>query len=514
MVRRALLASSAVVGLAAGVSVAASAAAAPDGSTVQASERAVRIAAAQPNVVGTPHMIIHQRDKGTAPGYIFTGPKVDGPRPKGTFVGPMISDNRGRPIWFQNYPGQIHATDVRVQTYRGQKVLTYWLGRSAPDNPGVGVGTDLILNSHYQVIKRVHSHGREAADQHEFQITKRGTAIVVSYQVRTMNAKAEGGARQQKVYDCVVQEVNLRTGKLAFVWHSAVHVPLSDSFVPPPKDATTGKPLANTPWDYFHINSVNIDRDGNVIISSRHTFSVYKVNYKTDKTMWTLGGKASTFKLGPGVAFSWQHNAVPLGHNTYRIFDNNWSRIPPKPKNKVSRVLWIKVHPNTKTANLVRKALIHPSGKVLAGSQGNAQTLGKGHVFVGWGDADRISEFNAKGKMLFNAQFPAHPAKDLFINTYRAYRFPWVGMPTGHPTLHRSSPNGHEQFDVVWNGATRVVKWRINGGSGPRKLHLLGTTRWRGLDTAFRLSRAPAYVQVTAVDGRGHILARTGVVRS
>jgi len=157
-------------------------------------------------------MIIHQRDKGTAPGYIFTGPKVDGPRPKGTFVGPLISDNRGRPIWFQNYPGQTHATDVRVQTYKGQKVLTYWLGRSAPDNPGVGLGTDLILNSHYQLIKRVHSHGREAADQHEFQITKRGTAIVVSYQIARRNLSKIGGGKNQAVYDCVVQEINLRTG--------------------------------------------------------------------------------------------------------------------------------------------------------------------------------------------------------------------------------------------------------------------------------------------------------------
>jgi hypothetical protein len=454
-------------------------------------------------------MVIHERKPGIAPGYIFTGPKVDGPRPKGTFVGPLVSDNRGRPIWFVNYPGQTHATDVRVQTYKGQKVLTYWVGRSAPGNPGVGVGTDLILNSHYQVIKRVHSHAREAADQHEFQITKRGTAIVVSYQIARRDLSKHGGSDHQAVYDCVVQEVNLQNGKLGFVWHSIRHVPVTKSYLPIPKAGH-----ANVPFDYFHINSVNFDRDGNVVISGRHTFAVYKVDYKTAKTIWTLGGKSSTFKLPRGARFSWQHNAVPLGRHIYRIFDNNWSRIPPKPKNKVSKVLWIKVHPKAKTANLVRKPLIHPSGKVLAGSQGNAQTLGKGHVFVGWGDADRISEFNAKGKMLFNAQFPAHPAKDLFINTYRAYRFPWVGKPTGHPRLHLSAPGGRQQFDVVWNGATRVVKWRINGGSSPKKMHLLGTTLWRGLDTAFRLSRAPAYVQVTAVNRGGHVIARTGVVHS
>lgn len=514
MVRRALLAGSAVVGLTAGLAVADTAAASPGGTTNhqtahqtthqavhQAAHRAHRIAAASPHAVGTPRMIVHERRKGTDPGFIFTGPKFDGARPRGTFVGPLISDTRGRPIWFANYARQNHATDVRVQTWRGQKVLTYWVGHSAKNNPGVGVGTDLILNSHYRVIKRVHSHARKPADQHEFLLTKRGTAIVVSYQIRRMNARPEGGARHQKVYDGLVQEINLRTGKLGFVWHSTKHVPLSRSHVPPPAHA-------NTPWDYFHLNSVNFDRDGNVIISGRHTFAVYKVNYKTDKTMWTLGGKRSTFKLGPGARFSWQHDAIGVGHNTYRIFDNNWNRLPPKPKHKVSKVLWIKVHPKKKTANLVRKALIHPSHKVLAGSQGNAQTLGHGHTFVGWGDADRIGEFTARRRMLFNAQFPNG------MNTYRAYRFPWVGHPLGHPTLHRSHPGGREQFDVVWNGATRVVKWRILGGRSRSRLHIVGHTRWRGLDTAFRISPKPAVLVAVAIDRRGHVLSKSGVVRS
>jgi hypothetical protein len=507
MVRRALLAGTAVVGLTAGSVLAGSAAATPNGSAAQHSQRAVKITRVDPKVVPTPKMIVHARSPKVDNGYVFTGPKVDGPRPKGTYVGPLISDNRGRPVWFQNYPRKIRATDVRVQRWGGRKVLTYWLGQSAKDNPGVGVGTDLILNSHYQVIKRVQSHARQSADLHEFQITKRGTAIVDSYQIRTRNATAEHGARQQKVYDCVVQEINLRTGKLGFIWHSIRHVPLSDSFVPPPESAK-GKPLANVPWDYFHLNSVNFDHDGNVIISGRHTSAVYKVDYQTAKTIWTLGGTSSTFKPGPGARFSWQHNAMATRrHNIYRIFDNNWNRVPPKP-NRVSKVLWIKVHPKAKTANLVRKALIHPSGKVLAGSQGNAQPLAHGHVFVGWGDADRISEFDARRHQLFNAQFPAG------MNTYRAYRFSWIGQPLGRPKLHRAFANGKEQFDVVWNGATKVVKWRILGGHTAKHLHLIGKTLWEGLDTAFCLSPAPAYVQAVAVNRRGHVLSRSRVIRS
>jgi outer membrane protein assembly factor BamB len=99
-----------------------------------------------------------------------------------------------------------------------------------------------------------------------------------------------GGPADQQVIDGVVQEIDIATGKVLFQWNSADHVPYRDSHAPLP-------PAADRPWDWFHINAVHLDTDGNLLVSSRNTWTVYKVNRHTGKIMWELGGKQSSFTL-------------------------------------------------------------------------------------------------------------------------------------------------------------------------------------------------------------------------
>src|SRR3712207_2056322 len=124
-----------------------------------------------------------------------------------------------------------------------------------------------------------------------------------------------GGARDAQVIEGVVQEVDVETGEVLFDWHSLDHVPIEETWRPTPKD---GK----VPHDYFHINSVEEDADGNLVMSARNTNAVYKVNRRTGKLMWTLGGKNSDFEMGEGVKFGIQHDARWLSDDVLQIFDN------------------------------------------------------------------------------------------------------------------------------------------------------------------------------------------------
>jgi len=492
MARRALIAGTAAAGVAVTL-----VAAVPQSASARRASVSITRATPQANY---PHLAVSTRLAGRAHGYLFAGPKLDGPdpRPAGAPVGPMIVDDAGRPVWFMNVPGPHRATDVREQTYRGKPVLTYWYGGTGV-TLGVGVGDDYILNQHYQVIRVVHGHGPQMADQHEFLLTPGKTAIIVSYQERRADASAVGGSAHQDVLDGVVQEIDLNTSRVVFEWHSLGHVPLKNSYVPAP----SGQP--DTPWDYFHINSVKIDSDHHLLISGRHTFAVYKVDRHTGHVIWRLGGKHSSFAMGTGARFSWQHDAEGLGNNTYRIFDNKWSQIPPEPTNRQSRVVYIHIKPAARTATRVR-AITYPRGDgLLAGSQGNAQSLPNGNVLVGWGAADHVSEFTRSGRMIFDAHFPTG------YNTYRAYRSPWVGRPDAAPFMRFASPGGRRQVDILWNGASTVSRWRLLGGAAPGRLHAIGSTRWNGYDTAVRISPMPAYLQAVAVDGAGHTIGRTGV---
>jgi Arylsulfotransferase (ASST) len=100
---------------------------------------------------------------------------------------------------------------------------------------------------------------------------------------------------------------DISTGKVLFQWNAADHVPYQDSEQPRPASAAT-------PWDWFYINAVHLDTDGNLLISARHAWAVYKASPRTGNIIWVLGGKHSTFKLkaAPGQVLDITYRAYRL----------------------------------------------------------------------------------------------------------------------------------------------------------------------------------------------------------
>ncbi len=211
-------------------------------------------------------VLTHGADNGN--GDIFLAPNGGPPGPSGPGYagGPEIISNTGKVIWFHALPAGDIATDFRTQTYLGKPVLTWFQG-----SVDGGPGTDLIYNDRYQQIATVSAGNGYRTDMHEFLITPWNTALILADDTTAANLTSIGGPSDQQVIDGVVQEIDIRTGKVLFQWNSADHVPCSDSHVPLPSSASE-------PWDWFHINAVQLDTDGNLLVSSRHTWTVYKVN--------------------------------------------------------------------------------------------------------------------------------------------------------------------------------------------------------------------------------------------
>jgi hypothetical protein len=346
-------------------------------------------------------------------------------------------------------------------------VLTWWEG-SSHTGVGHGEGVEYVVDQHYRVIATVKAgHGLDA-DRHEFTLTPQGTALItISHQV-PYDLSSVGGPANGSVFDGVVEEIDVATGRVLFEWHSLDHVPLTESEAPAPTSAST-------PYGYFHVNAVNLDQNGNLLIDARNTWTVYDVDRHTGKVLWRLGGKQSDFALGTGVAFAWQHNPLPAGRDTIRLFDNEASpTVRPHP-----RVLWIHLDQRTKTATLVR-SIEHPAG-LLAGSQGNAEALDDGNTFVGWGATGRVSEFDQDGALLFDATVPAG------WDTYRGYRADWDGETDGPARLILAGPDA--------------------GSLAP-----VAVTAWNGLDTVLTLPGAPAELEVVALDAHGRVLASSAPV--
>jgi len=431
----------------------------------------------------------------SATGDIFLAPQV-GPVQQG----PELIGPNGGLIWFDPVPVNDAATDFREQSYHGQPVLTWWEGNEAA---GVGSGEGMILNTSYQEVKAVTAGNGLTADLHEFQLTPRGTALITAAFPVVVNASSVKGSTQEVVLDSVVQEIDVATGLVVFQWDSLDHVPLTASYSNLPTKAHTANSVAS-PFDYFHVNSIEPDKDGNLLISGRNTWAVYKVNRGTGAVMWTLGGKSSSFKLGPGASFAFQHDVrvQAFGDQFLTMFDDGAG--PPYVHSQ-SRALKLELNLKRKTADVVSQRLHSPP--LLSSFEGNDEQLPNRNDFIGWGQQPYFSQYNAQGKLVFDGRFVDNNI------TYRAYRFQWSATPTYPPAVATARHGSKMTVYVSWNGATSVSSWRVFGGSSTTALNPIVTARKSGFETAITTG-ARGYVAVQALGSGNHPLGgRSAVVQ-
>src|SRR5580658_8011796 len=273
-----------------------------------------------------PAVTVLLNSPGQADGLIFIAPKGagigGGPQPGP--VGPEIVDNSGRVIWFSPVTNGQGAADFRVQSCRGKPVLT-WAQQSNFGKLAEGESVNTILDDEYHVVATVRAGNGLNADAHEFLLTPQGTALVTIYDLVTADLTSVGGSKDAQVWEGSIQEIDVATGKVIFEWRSLGKVGFDESYWPLPDSSTEA-------WDYIHINSVALDDDGNLLLSARHTSTVYKIDRHTGEVIWRLGGKKSDFRFGADAGFSFQHNAVAVGGDTIRIFDNEVNPKPVQPQ--------------------------------------------------------------------------------------------------------------------------------------------------------------------------------------
>jgi len=426
------------------------------------------------------------------PRYIFVAPRGYTSASVGQ-SGLMIVDRDGGLVWFGPPLGGT-PLNFTTQAYRGQPVLTWSAG--VVNQVGVTTGTSYIADSSYRVIATVKAGNGAQTDLHDFKLTPQGTALVTAHRKVSADLSALGGPAKGAVLSSAAQEIDVATGKVLFEWNTIDHVPLTESQQP------LQGGTADTPYDYFHINSVALAPDGDLLISSRNTWTVYKVGRRSGAIRWRLGGKKSDFTAGPGAAFSWQHDASMPGPDTLTLFDN--ASAPPEEKQSRALVL----HVDTRAMRVtLRRAYAHPAG-LLADNQGSMQLLPDGRAFVGWGAQPYFSEFDGHGGLLLNGQFPLND------QSYRAFTSDWTGHPPGRPAVVvRPNPARGSAVYVSWNGATEVAAWAVLAGKNPSTLAAAGSQRRAGFETVISVNSEGPYFAVTAQDAGGRPLGRSATVK-
>ena len=373
----------------------------------------------------------------------------------------------------------------------------------------------MILDSSYRTVRSVlPGGGMASSDMHEFLPINNGkTALMTVYQQRQFdmtpwNIKTGMGWLMESIF----QEIDVETSKVLFEWRSLDHVDPSMSYTYPAHTDTSGTGLnVHEPWDYFHINSVDKNADGDYLISSRHTCAIYKISGKDGSVIWQLHGANPTFR-NINFSFSQQHDARWLSenatHTLLSLYNNGYNGF--NQTHQYSGGMLVMIDHVANTAFLIREYTPYIKD-LLSSSQGNMQVLPNKNVVMGWGNNRYISEHDEEGNLLLWASFAGDP-----VMNYRAMKFEWESDPTDAPALwtysRSSDPLSSTTFYVSWNGATRVKSWRFFGAAnstGPWVF--LAEVAKTGFETEYTNSSFYAWTRAEAIGANGAVLRRSAL---
>jgi hypothetical protein len=274
---------------------------------------------------------------------------------------------------------------------------------------GAYFGLDSALN----IIDTFQCVDGVTVDSHELILHPDGgyTLLGVSTTTKDMSSIA-GGNPSARITGSVIQTFD-RDRNMIFEWRGIDHYNVLDA---QHIDLTTAT------IDFEHANSVDIDSDGNYLLSNRHLNEITKINGATGEIIWRFGGVHNEFTfLNDTTHFSYQHYARFLPNHHIILFDNgNYDPF------QESRAVEYAMDETNMTATQVWEFRHDPPTFGMA--MGNAQRLSNGNTMIGWGiDADyAATEVDPHGNTVYELTLPPPPPPPTipFVISYRILKYP------------------------------------------------------------------------------------------
>ncbi|KAI9926043.1 hypothetical protein ASPWEDRAFT_108994 [Aspergillus wentii DTO 134E9] len=462
-----------------------------------------------------PKLNITVPSQSTEPGYIFitansgfTDESV-GPEQPAAYI---FHDN-GDLVW--SSVGYLGGTvvDFSPTIVNGKPVLRAFQGLLDPFH-GRMYGDHVILDEKYQTLQVVRAASHQLVSGHEFEVVNGRTVLVEVPVSVPFDLSPYGGVKGQDwILSHGFQELDLETGELLFEWYSLDHVSPDGSSLPLKTSGSFNAFTSTNAWDYFHLNSIEKDDEGNYLISARNYAAIFKIDGVTGDILWQLGGRfGSNFSIPDNVHFAFQHDArlryrSPDGSiERISLFDNSASSSA-RNISAFSRARLIELNHTAGTASELRT---YPApDSLLANSQGNTQFLDSGNIFVNWGQAGAVTEFAENGTVLYHAYLDSEPHRN--VHSYRGFRANWTGLASEDTALVALKAGDRVLLFVSWNGDTEVRYWRFNLERDGQRL-LLGRTERTGFETSFNVGvgvNSGDSFWAEAIDGNGRVLGES-----
>ncbi|MEM8534299.1 MAG: arylsulfotransferase family protein, partial [Chloroflexota bacterium] len=406
---------------------------------------------------------------GTDDGYLFLSNWIRNQAIKDSYL--LILDNFGEPIYYEALADGNRGLDLKRQP---DGTLTYF------DDV---IHAYHVMDSSYEIIDTIQAGNGYETDHHGIQILPNGHALFMIYHQRPADLSDIGGRADAEVVDLIIQELDT-SNNVIFEWNSADHIAYTDTF----EDIDTAI------VDYIHGNAVELDFDGNILISSRHLSEITKIDRQTGDVIWRLGGKQNEFTFENDEPFHYQHDIRRLANGNITLFDNRFGEQP-----RYSRALEYAIDEEEKTVTKVWE--YRHESDVYAAAMGSHQRLPNGNSLIGWGTAETtLTEVTPAGDIAFELAF------DPPYVSYRVFRFPWQGFPNTEPTLMTMTDDEGERLAYSWNGATEIDSYQVYGDAQPTSTTELETREKSGFETSTALDDVAddvCFFQVMPIDKEG-----------
>jgi hypothetical protein len=355
----------------------------------------------------------------------------------------LILDNSGAPLWYWRHNED--RRDLRVQ----QGLLTMRV------RGGYGGGGYIALDRTYSVVDTFFAPPGYQMNDHDFQLLPNGHYLLIGNDERLVDLRPVGGEPNAMVLGNSLIEMD--AGDLpVFIWRCWDYFPVLENV----RDQPPRQQI-----DYVHMNSIDVDLDGNYVISCRHLSEITKINRETGDIIWRLGGRSNQFDwINDTDRISYQHDVRPVSGGHYTLFDNGDTHDP-----RYSRALELEVDPIEKRVRKVWE--FRDSPDKYAWFAGNVQRLENGNTLINWGveQLPRVTEVTPEGFKVYEMNF-SEPAY-----SYRVFRFDWHGAAAKPYLVAELSVT---RLTLIFNqfGASDIAAYQIFAGEDPDSLSFFAET--------------------------------------
>ena len=320
----------------------------------------------------------------------------DNPSPGYLFLAPspylIIADNEATPVFYRNVGGSIY--DFKLQP---DGELTYFI------YPVFCYGLDSSL----KIVRTFTTGNGYSVDVHDLRVLSDGNYFILGKKLVDvdMSKIVEGGDSTAQIIDMALQEIDT-SGNIIFQWSALEHYKVTD--------ADNYISLIQHEIDFVHLNSIEIDTDGNILLSARNLDEITKIDLNTGDIIWRLGGENNQFTfVNDDIGFSRQHDIRRISNGDITIFDNGGYHA-----DQYSSMVEYSLDEQNKTATLVDR---FSRNHLFSMTRGNIQELPNGNKLISWGEVDNpaLTEIRPDNSIAYEMSFGQNYMK------YHSFRFLW-----------------------------------------------------------------------------------------